>query len=483
MISLSRRQARRLRAVFRRRILGIAHRGAVPPLRLRAEPDGLRVRHLLHHLALEHTLPRATRQEATLLLPLEALADFEGRDDSPVVLEPAAPGRTVARWHDRGIPQTREYAVGDPDSLPAFPDSPASFATCPAELLGALAEAAATTAADTRRYALDCLQLRGGTSEVVATDGHQILVRRGFRLPWDGDLLVRGTPLFASRELPRDRPLEVGRTDGHVVLRAGPWAVYLAIRTDARFPRVDGVVPAADRPATRLRLDPQDAAFLADALERLPGGDELNAPVTLDLNGRVLVRARAEGGDTTELELARSGCSGPAVRLCVNRRFLARAARLGLPELRVCGPEEPVAGRDGGRTYAFQPLSAGAALAPVEGAVRIESTAGPAATPAVPPRVEVADGRPGPRPRRAATPHGRRDGTRPPASAGASESVAGGPAGLIREAEALHAALGEAKARARRLIAALRRERRRSRLVQSTLATLRQIRLPEPVEL
>jgi hypothetical protein len=483
MISLSRRQARRLRAVLRRRTLGIAHRGAVPPLRLLAEPDGLRVRHTQPHLAVEHTLPWAIRQEAVLLLPLEALADFEGRDDSPVVLEPAAAGRTVARWHDRGIPQAREYAVPDPDDLPAFPDPPASFDSCPAELLGALAEAAGTTADDTRRYALDCLQLRGNTFEVVATDGHQILVRRGFRFPWDGDLLVRGTPIFACRELPRDRPLEVGRTDGHVVLRAGAWTIYLAIRADARFPRVDGVVPAADRPATRLRLDPADAAFLADAQVRLPGSEQHNSPVTLDLNGRVLVRARAEGGDTTELELARSGCEGPAVRLCVNRRFLARAARLGLPELRVCGPEEPVAGRDRGSTYAFQPLSAGAALGPAEGAVRIESTAGQAAAPAGPPRVEVPEGGPEPRSRRATTRHGRRDGTRPPASAGASESAAGGPAGLIREAEALHAALGEAKARARRLIAALRRERRRSRLVTSTLSALRQIRLPEPVEL
>ena len=53
---------------------------------------------------------------------------------------------------------------------------------------------------------------------------------------------------------------------------------------------------------------------------------------------------------------------------------------------------------------------------------------------------------------------------------------------LIQEAEALHQALADAKARTHRLIGALRRERKRSRLVQSTLATLRQIRLQEAVE-
>jgi hypothetical protein len=37
MITITRRQARRLRGVFRRSVLGIAHRGIIPPLVLRAE--------------------------------------------------------------------------------------------------------------------------------------------------------------------------------------------------------------------------------------------------------------------------------------------------------------------------------------------------------------------------------------------------------------------------------------------------------------
>ena len=34
---------------------------------------------------------------------------------------------------------------------------------------------------------------------------------------------------------------------------------------------------------TRLRVDPEDARFLESSLARLPGGEELNSPVTLDL--------------------------------------------------------------------------------------------------------------------------------------------------------------------------------------------------------
>ena len=135
-------------------------------------------------------------------MPLDALADFEGKDDSPVVLEAAAPGRTVARWDDRGIPRSKEYPVPDPAGLPPFPGPPAVFETCPADLLDALAEAALTTDEGSTRYALDCVQLKGDTGEVVATDGRQILIQGGFRFPWDGDLLVRRTPLFASRRCP-----------------------------------------------------------------------------------------------------------------------------------------------------------------------------------------------------------------------------------------------------------------------------------------
>jgi hypothetical protein len=57
MITITRRQARRLRAVFRRYSLGITHKGLVSPLIFRADPDaGLRVRHHQATLAVEQVL-------------------------------------------------------------------------------------------------------------------------------------------------------------------------------------------------------------------------------------------------------------------------------------------------------------------------------------------------------------------------------------------------------------------------------------------
>jgi hypothetical protein len=55
------------------------------------------------------------------------------------------------------------------------------------------------------------------------------------------------------------------------------------------------------------------------------------------------------------------------------------------------------------------------------------------------------------------------------------------PAALIQEAEALHAALADARARTARLIAGLRRQRKQSRLVQETLRSLRELKLQDVV--
>ena len=106
-------------------------------------------------------------------------------------------------------------------------------------------------------------------------------------------MLIKSSPLFGCRGLPRDQPVEVGRTDIHVVFRIGPWTIACEIPRDVRYPEVERVIPPPAEVTTRLRLDPEDAAFLEAALGRLPGAGENNAPVTIEVNGEVAVRATA----------------------------------------------------------------------------------------------------------------------------------------------------------------------------------------------
>jgi hypothetical protein len=61
----------------------------------------------------------------------------------------------------------------------------------------------------------------------------------------------------------------------------------------------------------------------------------------------------------------------------------------------------------------------------------------------------------------------------------APEPSPAGLAALIREAEALLEALAGARSRAGRLVIALRKQKRRERLVAATLASLRQLKLQD----
>ena len=156
MITLTRSQVRRLRAAFRRSILGISHRGIVSELVLRAEGSQLRAQHRYCDLAVECVETGNYRPVTSLAIPLDALADFEGAAETPVTLESAAPDRTVVRWEDRGIPQSREYSLITPvDRQEPMPALPTTWASNPAELLDALAEATETGTPDSTRYALD----------------------------------------------------------------------------------------------------------------------------------------------------------------------------------------------------------------------------------------------------------------------------------------------------------------------------------------
>jgi hypothetical protein len=316
--------------------------------------------------------------------------------------------------------------------------------------------------------------------KIIATDGHQLLVRSGFGFPWDGDLLIKGAPIFACKVFALDQPVQIGKTDTHVVLRIGPWTIWNEIQKDARFPGVEEAIPGADAVLTRLQLDPEDARFLQEAIDRLPGNEELNSPATLDMNGKVAIRARAsDQSEITELILDRSSYAGPAVRINTNRHFLKRAIQLGFSEIGISDVETPVVCRQPHMVYAWQPLSGDAAIEPPDNVIRIESNPEPVITNSI-----TTNNEPPRRSMSAPIQSNGHDSAAPANGNGhaASENSGTSLASLIQDAEALHATLTDARASITRLIAGLRRHRKQSRLVSETLKSLRQLKLTETTE-
>ena len=279
----------------------------------------------------------------------------------------------IIEWTDRGVPQLVEREL--PDPLPELPSAelPQVFTPNPSALWSALREAVATTDDTSTRYALRCVELRAASGEIAATDGRHVLIQGGFVFHWHTSLLLPGIPLLGCKELLARDSIGVGLAGEWVTLQVSPWKISLQVETQGRFPRVDDCFPSSE-PAARLQIAPDDAAFLTQTLPGLPADDTSEGRVTLDLNGRVVLRAQgATASRTSELILSNSILQGTPVRLSSNRKYLARAVQLGFRELQINGPTAPIICREGQRRYCWALLSSDSVLQATEDPIVVSS--------------------------------------------------------------------------------------------------------------
>jgi hypothetical protein len=454
-----------------RRATSARARQAWSALVLQTGPAGLCIQVSDPEVSIEYREPGSFADER-ILLSANALDDFQGAHDALVELEATATaaGAGVARWDDSGVPQVREYRLVDPENVPAFPATSDSLVPVEAGFLKALHDASMTAAREDIRYALRRLQLRGTAGEIIATDGRQFLMQGGFSFPWKEDVLVTAVGIFGGREIPWDAPVVIGRTESHLVLRADRWTIYLAIDAAGRYPDARCIIPSLTRACTIWKLKPEAGAFLAKALPRLPGGIGGDSPITVDLNGHAAIRAKAEGqGRLTELALEGTEIVGPPVRFCFDRHYLTRALHLGFTEVQVINPDQPIVCRDERRVYIWNSLPKGDALAPAEDSLPLASD-GKLSDPSDPclerkesimhiPTTNATS----PQPEQTVEKNDSSSLKQP------------GINGLIAEAEALKTAVHEIYDRASRLAAGLKRHRKQSKLMATTLASLRQL--------
>lgn len=486
LITISRQLVKHLRGVFRR-MLPRSPSKQDQTVQFLGDRDGLRVRLQTRLGAVEYHLAGATQAES-IAVTLDALSACEGtRPGEQVALE-ARGSDIVLRWEDRSVPRSiiAEAQRAGPDA----PALPTQFAANLPRLLTALKDAMDTTEQNPRRYALHCIQLRGRDGGLIATDGGQVLQQTGFDLPWSDEALVPRSNVLASRDLPMDQPVEIGRTDNHVVLRIGPWTLWLNIEKNGRFPNTDSIIPDVATATTQLALHEGDVEYLLDVMPRLPSDDDTNDPVTLDLNGRVAMLAKAIGDSPiTQVVLSNSRRTGAELRWQTNRKFLARAMRLGFREVCLHGAESPVVCRDEHRVYVWALLEADKALSPTDNMVPLISPVSTVAAIAQRHRIPAARRHHQPSER---TPnrmsHNRiaatLAGTNQPANGTAQPRVeSNDPAAdqstsfgaVLREAESVKTSLRAAHSQVTRLIAALKRHRRQAKLTQATLASLKQL--------
>ena len=469
MITITRSLARQLRAVFRRAGIGKAYGGYGHRVLFLADQDTLRIQAMSGSAAVEY---QAAHQDGPVqvLLPLDLLNACEGGKPDPVQLDFSVPDKVTASWTDKRVPVVRDFDASTPDdTIPPFPPLPSSFATNEPDLWTALREAAASTDPNPTRAALSCIQFRSGEGKIVATDGQQALMQSGFSFPWSEDLLVPASNVFGCRELPSDQSIYVGKTEDWVTFKTGPWAISLKLEKDARFPDVTRHFSDPRAALSRLCLAPDDGDFLTDALPRLPCEEETNCPVTLDLNGQVLIRGRAaDSSRATELTLSNSRLEGDPITINSNREYLLRALRLGFREVLLYGNEQPALCDDGRRQLVWALLTPGAAIPSGPDLIRIASTQRPAGGASGHPqkrRRKTTVSEPTPQ----STPTGEKPATKPKRTTTQAKTTP------IEQAIAFRDALRTAVVQANELIRSLKRQKREARLVQTTLASLKQL--------
>jgi hypothetical protein len=237
-------------------------------------------------------------------------------------------------------------------------------------------------------------------------------------------------------------------------------------------------IPGADQITATACLAREDIEFLRQSLGKLRCEDGMDVPITFDLNGSVVVRCQPAGQPKPlELVLTNSTRDGAQVSFNANRTRLLRALALGLDKLHFASEETPVVWQTGNCRYAWAPFSKEDAIPASEDALRLASPALVArgVEPAIGSRHRLQKAVPS-------------NGDQSPADAQprigarmsrkrrlANGKPTGGVDGLIQQAEAVHASLRQTLLQNRELLKALQQHRRQTRLVRTTLSSLKQL--------
>jgi hypothetical protein len=482
LVTISRREAHQFRNLLQRS--GLLGRSSTQeqPLEVLAGADGLKIRCQNHRAAIQYYDP-GSLTDARIVLPAKALEDFAGQDDTPVTLEAVADKKIVARWAANGIPQRRLYDEATIKPSVVFPSLPGQFFQNPPGTLKQLDDACQTCADESIRFALTNVQLRGKQGQIVATDGRHAFRQSGFAFPWQGDLLVPRTRVFSSKELDATSPVRIGYAQNWAVFNVAPWTIWLAIDSEGRFPQTDDLWPIAERATSRVELTDEDARFLAARIGCLPGDQEVNFPVTLDLNGEVIVRGKStDQPQPTDLVLSGSIYSGPPRRVNTSRQFVARALRLGFRQFLFFGDASPLLAVDGPRQYLWMPLAAEDAAAPSADAIRILSSEASHSGNGSRRSGRLAKHR-GPINRMKSNhatstngnDHAADQSSSNDMAAESNDHSAAASATVLEQAHALRGVLRDALTKTNELVLSIKRHMRKSRLVENTLASLRQL--------
>ena len=398
----------------------------------------------------------------TIILPWQLIKEAAVNSDGQVELQ--QDGMQVLLKHEvKGIPRQSRFDIGNVQT-PELPPMPDQFVEVSAgQFFDTLVSCGKCIDRDSERYALGYIALNGEKGTVAATDGRQALLIDGFDFPWDEDVLLPSSRMYAAKELRESDSVQLGFRDQWLTMTVGHFAIQWK-SFDGRFPKVENIIPQTGSMTSWLELDAQDAAFITKRIDDMPGEKDQHRPVTLDLNGHVALRSADKTGDNAaELLLANSRYTGSEVHATMTRDFLKHALSMGLNRIGLDTHERPMLAVDGNRRYVWMPLTSDPVLR-TEATIIVSSSETKSQTPVktrpkpiLPTRDE-----------------------RVPVLATATKTVKPNAATAedrspLDEAEALRETLRNSLGQVNTLVRSLKHQLRQNRMLRSTLASLKRL--------
>jgi len=243
-----------------------------------------------------------------------------------------------------------------------------------------------------------CLDTRPAEGHyLAATNGTHLFCANSFQFDLKVPVLIPDLPFLRWTKFMEDGAIELSvkpptKTAGPwVQLKSGPWTL-LTKTSDLVFPNWKQVVPEPKSTRTRIRFDAQAIETLLAGVPRLPGGDEVNRPVKLEIAGSTLtVKAKAKDApDWTCLTVAGATLTGKSVSISLNRDYLLKALRFGLTTVEIEDDLSPLDFYEGGRRMIVMPVRPSEAPAPAPAKPATPASSNPSeapasATPSAPP--------------------------------------------------------------------------------------------------
>lgn len=198
---------------------------------------------------------------------------------------------------------------------------------------------------------------------IVGADGRRLFSANSFQLGFRESLILPHRKFLLWPGFMEDGDWRVGvipppqvNEPGYVMVQSNRWTLTTK-QIEGTYPNWRQVIPGPGTEKTRVVFNEEAMRFICLAAPKLPGNDRGNQGIEgiATEGGAFLLRGK-DGDHEASVPVTGAVVTGEPVRFCLNRQYLLQALKLGLNELGIVSPLEPVVFRYGGRRFLVAPL-------------------------------------------------------------------------------------------------------------------------------